>query len=133
MATTIIMRALASTVYFHTGSSLMSGSFFGASGMSRSQACELPLLPPPQNRPTRWQIPDFSSSSATERKREKLVLPVSVCSFSLPVFVNVTPFLSYLHHCFYSPSSPRPLSGLFSLSPLAPSPNPSSPLWNDAG
>lgn len=123
------MRPLASTVYFHTGSSLMSGSFSDSSGLSWSWAWE---PPPPQSRPTRQQIPDFSSSSVNERKKDELVLSASVCSFHLSVFV--TDLLSYLHRCCYSPSSsPLPLSGLLFLSPPAPSANPSSPLWNDAG
>lgn len=52
-----------------------------------------------------------------------------VCSIRLALWL-----LLYLYHCRFSPSSsPQRLSGLFSLSPLAPSPNPSSPLWSDAG
>lgn len=129
-ATAIMMRALASTAFFHTGSSLMSGICTGPSGSSSSLVGE--ELPPwPKNRLISWQIPDCSSSSATEREKE-FVICFSGCLFCFSPSLRF-PFVSYLHR-FYSPSSSCwPLSWPSSLFPLAPSPDLFSPLWNDEG
>lgn len=69
-ATVIIIRALASTVYFHTGSSLMSGIwgswFSGSCGSSGSWVWEFP--PRLQRLATRRLITDFFRSSTTKCK-----------------------------------------------------------------